>query len=210
MTLPGPGDYTLPPKVGEAPKYIMGLKLEKDWVKEQKTLPGPADYSPNKSHTQLKYSMSGKQEFPSKLTPGPGTYSDMINLHYSTLQGAKMGRDDRKSYFLKSSSSEKPGPGEYVQPTFTEKSQAPKFRFGSSTREKDYLSLKGKATVPGPGAYNSKVVIGHQSGCPVYSMPGRRADLRPKTGKDAPDAGVYNPKINYSSMKPKSPEFKVS
>lgn len=161
MTLPGPGDYTLPPKVGEAPKYIMGLKLEKDWVKEQKTLPGPADYSPNKSHTQLKYSMSGKQEFPSKLTPGPGTYSDMINLHYSTLQGAKMGRDDRKSYFLKSSSSEKPGPGEYVQPTFTEKSQAPKFRFGSSTREKDYLSLKGKATVPGPGAYNSKVVIGH-------------------------------------------------
>ncbi len=34
QTLPGPGDYTLPPKIGEAPKYIMGLKLEKDWVKE--------------------------------------------------------------------------------------------------------------------------------------------------------------------------------
>jgi hypothetical protein len=154
--------------------------------------------------------MSGKNEFPSKLTPGPGTYGDMINLHYSTLPGAKMGRDDRKSYFLKSSSHEKPGPGEYVAPCFTEKSQAPKFRFGSSTREKDYLGQKGsKIMGPGPGNYESKIVIGHKSGCPVYSMPGRRADLRPKTGKDAPDAGVYNPKINYSSVKPKSPEFKV-
>ena len=43
----------------------------------------------------------------------------------------------------------------------------------------------------------------------MYSMPGRRTDLRPKTGKDAPDAGVYNPTIKYSSMKPKSPDFKV-
>lgn len=84
--------------------------------------------------------MSGKNDAPMKLTPGPGTYSDMINLHYSTLPGSKMGRDDRKSYFLKSSSHEKPGPGEYVAPCFTEKSQAPKYRFGSSTREKDYLS----------------------------------------------------------------------
>ena len=100
----------------------MGLKLEKDYVKEQKTLPGPTDYNPNKSQTQLKYSMSGKNEFPMKLTPGPGTYGDMINLHYSTLQGSKMGKDDRKSYFLKSSSHEKPGPGSYVAPCFTEKS----------------------------------------------------------------------------------------
>jgi hypothetical protein len=46
----------------------------------------------------------------------------MINLHYSTLQGSKMGKDDRKSYFLKSSSYEKPGPGSYVAPCFTEKS----------------------------------------------------------------------------------------
>ena len=48
-TIPGPGDYTIPPKIGDAPKYQMGLKLEKDYVKEQKTLPGPTDYNPNKS-----------------------------------------------------------------------------------------------------------------------------------------------------------------
>ena len=50
-SIPGPGDYTIPTKIGEAPKFQMGLKLEKDYVKEAKTLPGPTDYNPNKSQT---------------------------------------------------------------------------------------------------------------------------------------------------------------
>jgi hypothetical protein len=209
----GPGDYNIAPKIGDAPKYGMGLKLEKDYVKEMRTLPGPTDYSPSKTMTTIKYpnySMSGKHEAPSPLVPGPGQYDDKITLHYSTLPGSKIGRDSRQSYFLKSSSYEKPGPGDYEKPCFTDKSQAPKFRFGSSTRERDYLTLKSRAALPGPGNYESKIVIGHKSGCPVYSMPGRRADHRPKTGKDAPDAGLYNPKNTYSSTKPTSPEFSVN
>jgi hypothetical protein len=154
--------------------------------------------------------MSGKHDTPTPLIPGPGQYDDKISLHYSTLPGAKMGRDSRQSYFLKSSSHEKPGPGDYDKPSFTEKNFAPKFKFGSSSREKDYLSLKSRLALPGPGNYEPKVVIGHKSGCPVYSMPGRRADFRPKTGKDAPDAGFYNPKHTYSSLKQKSPEFSVT
>ena len=63
--------------------------------------------------------------------------------------------------------------------------------------------------MPGPGKYEPKVVIGHMSGCPVYSMPGRRADLRPKTGKDAPDAGNYDPRHTFSSVKPIGPNFSV-
>ena len=70
--------------------------------------------------------------------------------------------------------------------------------------------MKGKLGGPGPGKYEEKIVLGHKSGCPVYSMPGRRADLRPKTGKDGPDAGLYNPKINYSSVKEVAPLFSVS
>jgi hypothetical protein len=69
--------------------------------------------------------MSGKVDTtpsPNKLTPGPGNYGDMRELYYSTLPGSKMGRDDRKSYFLKSASYEKPGPGNYAMTCFTEKS----------------------------------------------------------------------------------------
>lgn len=38
---PGPGDYSLPPKIGEAPKYQMGLKLEPNPLKEAAKVPGP-------------------------------------------------------------------------------------------------------------------------------------------------------------------------
>jgi hypothetical protein len=85
---------------------------------------------------------------------------------------------------------------------FTEKSSAPKFGFGSSMREKDYLKEKKKRPqIPGPGRYESKVVLGEKAGCPAYSMPSRKPDLRPKTGKDAPDAGNYDPSHRYSSIK---------
>lgn len=60
QTQPGPGEYKLPTKIGENPKYLMGLKLETNPVKEQRLLPGPADYNPIKSSKTLKYSMSGK------------------------------------------------------------------------------------------------------------------------------------------------------
>jgi hypothetical protein len=103
----------------------MGLKLEPNPLKEAAKVPGPGQYNPIKSEKTLKYSMSGKQDgniSPEKLTPGPGAYSDMRNLYYSTLPGSKIGRDDRRSYFLKSASYEKPGPGNYKTISFTEKS----------------------------------------------------------------------------------------
>jgi hypothetical protein len=50
---------------------------------------------------------------PMKMNPGPGSYGDMRSLYYQTLPGSKIGKDNRKSYFLKSASYEKPGPGNY-------------------------------------------------------------------------------------------------
>ena len=40
-------------------------------------------------------------------------------------------------------------------------------------------------------------------------MPGRRSDLRPKTGKDAPDLGIYNPTQTFSSLKPNLPKYSI-
>jgi hypothetical protein len=95
----------------------MGLKLEKDCFKDQKYQPGPASYSPIKSKKTLLYSMSGRNDVKLSMTkpepPGPGTYNDMISIHYSTLTGSKIGSDQRNSYFLKSACFSKPGPGTY-------------------------------------------------------------------------------------------------
>jgi Sperm-tail PG-rich repeat len=190
----------------------MGLKLEPNPNKNKEFEPGPGNYNPIKSQKTLKYTMSAKHDTslsPEKLTPGPGTYQDERELYYQTLPGSKMGKDNRKSYFLKSASYEKPGPGNYSTISFTEKSDAPKFGFGSSVREKDYKKHGGIPLVPGPGKYEARTVLGPMAGVPVYSMPGRREDFRPRTGKDAPDAGVYDPKHTFSSVKPLPPKFSV-
>jgi hypothetical protein len=49
-------------------------------------------------------------------------------------------------------------------------------------------------TMPGPGNYHQNSSLG--KGVPKATMPGRRKDLRPKSGVDAPGAGTYNPLIN--------------
>lgn len=110
--------------------------------------------------------MSGKNEFGSqkKLTPGPGAYEDINKCtnYYKTLPGSKMGADSRQSTFLKASTADKPAPGMYELPCFTANSQAPRFGFGSSVRDKDYSKSKKKlAFPPGPGRYEAKTVLGH-------------------------------------------------
>jgi hypothetical protein len=50
---PGPGEYKIPTKIGEAPQYIMGLKLQQNVAKGQEHVPGPANYNPTKSQTTL-------------------------------------------------------------------------------------------------------------------------------------------------------------
>ena len=117
-----------------------------------------------------------------KPTPGPGSYENMHNLHYNKLQGSKMGRDTRMSYFLnestyKSESKYKsPAPVKYNSIDFAHHTLGrPKYGFGSSTRV--YF---GKNTSPGPGSYEIGTSVGPQKGVPAYSMPGR-SSMRPKT-----------------------------
>ena len=73
--------------------------------------------------------------------PGSGHYQDMRELHYSTLTGSKIGSCKRESYFLNAKGFKvNPGPGSYIKQTsYPDKKAAPKFGFGTSTREKDYL-----------------------------------------------------------------------
>ena len=57
---------------------------------------------------------------------------------------------------MKTASHNKPGPGNYNAISFVDKYAAPKFGFGSSKREKDYIGISkklGKQSGPGPGDY---------------------------------------------------------
>lgn len=76
------------------------------------------------------------------------------------------------------------------------------FGFGTSTREKVY---KSERVTPGPGQYTSKSQLGQ---APARTMPGRRKDLRPKAGTDAPGAGAYNP--IFESTRKSLPTFSIA
>ena len=82
-------------------------------------------------------------------------------MHYATLSASKFGKDQRSSYFLYTSTYMKPPPGSHST-TFVDKHSAPKFGFGTSTREKNYLGLSKQNLyrVPGPGSYKIPVHIG--------------------------------------------------
>lgn len=82
-------------------------------------------------------------------TPGPGNYEDCIQQHYSKIPGSKINKDERKSFFLKTSVSGNPDPGNYEKAGFDKLNANPKFAFGKSKR--DEPMARGP---PGPGQYN--------------------------------------------------------
>jgi len=173
-----------------------------------KTEPGPGYYEAEKASKKIMYSMNAKNDLRvdlRKQNPAPGQYENADRKHYSTIPGSKMGRDMRKQQFLKTPAHDKPDPSKYDIHGFTKKSAAPKYSFGSSTRERDYF-IKKMSAYPGPNHYEQGTTMG--KGVPRYSMPDRGTDHRPKLGKDAPGSGLYNPEFGY--VKDKTKSFSIS
>ena len=84
-----------------------------------------------------------------------------------------MGLDKRKAQFLKANGYQNPGPGSYAGDTFVDKQAAPKFGFGSSKREVDYIKLaktNKSITGPGPGSYKVPVQVGKT---PAFAIPNK-------------------------------------
>ena len=47
-SVPGPGSYTIPEKIVEGPKYVMGMKtIASESLFSGKDVPGPGLYTPN-------------------------------------------------------------------------------------------------------------------------------------------------------------------
>ena len=71
---PGPGNYEIDSKVGEGPKFVMGLKTESNALSGNKKVPGPGTYSPVKvTEVSSKYSMGAKTTAPLSLIVNPDT-----------------------------------------------------------------------------------------------------------------------------------------
>lgn len=106
---------------------------------------------------------------------------------------------------MKTPAHDKPDPSRYDLHGFTKNGSAPKYSFGSSTREADYFAKKNGAN-PGPNHYDAGSTMG--KGVPHYSMPNRGKDHRPKLGRDAPGSGQYNPAFTY--VKDQTKSFSIS
>lgn len=91
-------------------------------------------------------------------TPGPAHYSDCIEQHYKRIPGSKIHKDTRKSFFLKTSVSGNPEPGNYPKAGFEKLNAMPKYSFGKSQR--DQALARGP---PGPGAYNYINQVGNHN-----------------------------------------------
>lgn len=97
-----------------------------------------------------------------KKIPGPGTYHEIRDKsHYESLNSTVFGKQTRNSFFLKTRGFTNPPPGIH-DTSFIDKKSAPRFGFGTSTREKNYLGLSKQklAGGPGPGTYKIPVHVG--------------------------------------------------
>ena len=105
---------------------------------------------------------------------------------------------------MQDSTAKSPHPGTYEGVPFAAASLGqPRYGFGSQKR---MMTISGRQ--PGPGSYEISTTIGSRSGVPVYSMPGRRKDLRPKSGEGVPGANVYYPRNTLTAQT--APQFSVS
>lgn len=127
--VPGPGAYTTPVKIGEAPKYFMGAKIEDlSSIKRAKDVPGPGQYNPVIEFTKrkdgcfsvgrgMRQPLDGKKNF----VPGPGNYLDN-NVTVPSLKGTpsfSFGSGKRPDPTGKKDSP--PGPGHYrLRSTFAD------------------------------------------------------------------------------------------
>ena len=124
--VPGPGTYSLPPKVGEGVRYSFREKQLKPQV--QNGTPGPGAYSPCfenppghyrlstcKSAGHMSFSPRTLARFPKLAageTPGPGTY---FAERGETAKGGKISSLSSRDFFPRINSAT-PGPGTYSLP----------------------------------------------------------------------------------------------
>ena len=150
---------------------MFGSEQRKGPVDPKQNSPGPGNYAIEPMAFDSKrprFYVGQKIKDPKETTvvPGAGSYNpspeNTKKKEPSYLMGAKLG-----SSLV--TNNKVPGPGNYEM-HLKDKKDAPKYGFGSSTREE-----KLKLNVPGPGSYRINSSIGD---VPSYAMPNRSDEFK--------------------------------
>ena len=199
---PGPGQYNIPSKVFNGPKYSMATKAGIIAPNRTSYVPGPGQYNINSKNrpSSAKYTMRSKPYPKNKdVTPGPGNYNlrkEKINVpSYRFGHEKKMGLEYANSRYV-------PGPGNYEYQADILYEKHPKFSFGKELRG-DLKSYK----TPGPGQYEYKKYIGSEG--PKITMSakfGSNYNIGDK--RYVPGPGQYN-STNTNNYRIKYPAYRI-
>ena len=200
---PGPGQYNIPNKIFNGPKYSMATKAGIiDTAKSTSYVPGPGQYNINLKNrlSSAKYTMRAKTyEKRGDVTPGPGNYN--VRTEKINVPSYKFGRE-KKMGLLYGNSRYVPGPGNYEFKADILYQKHPKFSFGKELRK----SLKRYKT-PGPGQYEYKKYIGNEG--PKITMSAKfGSSYYLGDRKYVPGPGQYN-STNTNFYRTKNPAYRI-
>ena len=196
---PGPGQYDIPNKIFNGPKYSIATKSGAFDPTKNSFAPGPGQYNATTKNrpSSAKYTMRAKP-YPKNtdITPGPGNYN--LRTEKQLQAPSYIFGKDKKKGLEYDNARYVPGPGNYEYTADILHEKHPKFSFGKEIRG-DNKSYK----TPGPGQYEYKNFIGKEG--PRITM---SAKFRTKIGENNPGPGQYD-ETNTNKYKNKTPSYRI-
>ena len=194
---PGPGQYNIPMKFLNGPKYSLISKHYYSNEKELARFPGPGQYHAIKLlNKNYKYSFGIKHKKPEiDETPGPGSYRISSSLSHI---GTKF--DKSQKNVLLDYTKNNPGPGKYN--IEERKNSGQKCIFLKGKR----IDFFKESDTPGPGAYNIENYVKGKN--PQKITMGRKYSSLFGHRFDPPGPGAYNT-TNINFYKKKEPAIKM-
>ena len=200
---PGPGQYDIPNKIFNGPKYTMATKSGAFDPTKNSFAPGPGQYNITTKNrpSSAKYTMRAKpNDRNSEITPGPGNYN-IRNEKELLVPSYKFGHDKKRGLEY-DNARYVPGPGNYEYNADILHEKHPKFSFGKETRG----DSKGYRT-PGPGQYEYKNYIGKEA--PKITMSAKfNSRLQEGDTRYVPGPGQYD-ETNTNKYKNKNPSYRI-
>ena len=200
---PGPGQYNIPDKVFNGPKYSMATKSGAFDPTKTSFAPGPGQYEINTKNrpSSAKYTMRAKPYSKNReITPGPGNYNLRTDKD-TQVPSYKFGHDKKRGLEY-DNARYVPGPGNYEYNADILHEKHPKFSFGKELRGDN----KGYKT-PGPGQYEYKKYIGNDG--PKITMSAKfNSRLAEGDQRYVPGPGQYD-ETNTNKYKNKNPSYRI-